>query len=59
MMRLLASLISLGFACMISLELWQGPFLSNWVWAMPSFFLGVSFVQFMKHLNELEWSETK
>ncbi len=44
---------------MISLELWQGPFLSNWVWTMPAFFLGVSFVQFMKLLNELEWSETK
>lgn len=58
-MRLLASLISLGFACLISLELWQGPFHSGWVWSMPAFFLIVSFFQFMKHLNDLEWEETK
>lgn len=58
-MRLLASLISLGFACLISLELWQGPFHNGWVWSMPAFFLIVSFFQFIKHLNELEWSETK
>ncbi|EPE62821.1 putative membrane protein [Exiguobacterium sp. S17] len=58
-MRLLASLISLGFACLISLELWQGPFYGGWIWSMQAFFLIVSFFQFMKHLNELEWSETK
>ncbi|MCT4784706.1 hypothetical protein ACFQO8_09410 [Exiguobacterium aestuarii] len=58
-MRLLTSLVSLGFACLISLELWQAPYLSNIVWAMPVFFLSVSFVQYMKHLNESEWSDTK
>ncbi|MCC5892590.1 hypothetical protein [Exiguobacterium sp.] len=58
-MRLLASLISLGFACLISLELWQLPFVNGWMWGMPLFFLGVSFFQFMKHVNELEWNETK
>jgi hypothetical protein len=26
---------------------------------MPVFFLSVSFVQYMKHLNESEWSDTK
>lgn len=54
-MRILASIVSLGFACLIALEIWQLPFHNGWMWSMPVFFLGVSLFQFIKHVNLLEW----
>ncbi|MCT4777664.1 hypothetical protein NQG36_10340 [Exiguobacterium aquaticum] len=58
-MLLLTSLIALGFACLMSIELLQGPFLDGWAWLMPAFFFAVSFSTFMRHLNNLEWNESK
>lgn len=58
-MLLLTSLIALGFACLMSIELLQGPYINDWAWLMPAFFLAVSFSAFMRHLNNLEWNESK
>ena len=58
-MLLLTSLIALGFACLMSIELLQGPFIDDWAWLMPAFFFAVSFSTLMRHLNNLEWNESK
>ncbi len=58
-MLLLTSLITLGFACLMSIELLQGPFIDGWAWLMPAFFLAVSFSTFMRYLNNFDWDESK
>lgn len=58
-MLLLTSLIALGFACLMSIELLQGPYINDWAWLMPAFFLAVSFSTFMRYLNDFDWSKFK
>lgn len=59
-MRLLMSIVALGFACLTLLEIWQLPsYHSEWIYLMPFFFSLVSLFHFLRHLNDKALDETK